>query len=292
MNYQKEQLIDVLYSKFIESAKFFHQNGFSKNVDFTNNFEVDKLKDSFGKLFKEDVENVTQVINPFNHRTLINMLKASFTKNTHKNTLNTVSNYLGYADFDDFASDEHVIVASTNLPKSNPIKSNWLNKRKLSCIFGILVFAMGSFLYYFIQRRQLLDTILSANKYQFAAFKNLPNFKTNSLTTTYDKNGNAYKVIINILNKQAQMGRTVGQPADNPSYYSIQEFTKVDFHYDFTRAKVYTKEHWFLKWYNVKTGKYELKYDVSNEQFYLLQKTQGRWYIYDNDYAGEASKIE
>ncbi len=291
MNHPKSLIIDKLYDSFIQKAKEFHKNIFSSHVDFTLQFEIDSTKDSFGRLFKDDIEAATKIINPLNHRTLINMLKTKFTGNTHKNTLNTVSQYLGFIDFDDYAFQfnqknnsikemEHVHKKS--IPKNILISLIILPILITACYFSI----------YFYQKSSVSKVIFEANNIQFEAFKKLPIIYDSKLEAVFVKNGNAYKVVKNILNKHALNKRTIGQPNDNPSYYSIQEFLSFKFNWNFSEVKVYTKEHWYLKWFNLDKNDYQLKYDVSNEQYYLLKKINGKWFILDNDYEGDSIKIE
>ncbi len=106
----------------------------------------------------------------------------------------------------------------------------------------------------------------------------------------YLKNGKAIELLKKIINKHATINLTIGQPNNNPSYHNIQHINIQ--HLTRTEAIVETKEHWYLKWYNTKTKKYELKYDVSNTQFYKLVKTKNSWEIESNDYTGESKKID
>jgi hypothetical protein len=140
------------------------------------------------------------------------------------------------------------------------------------------------------QKSAIIKTIIEANNAQFESFKQLPNFETKELEKYYSKNSKALNLLKKILLKHRQNNFTIGKPILNPSYFNIQEinFQKISK----TEAIVVTKEYWYLKWYNLKSKKYELKYDVSNSQFYKIVKENEFWKIESNDYQGESKKID
>lgn len=140
------------------------------------------------------------------------------------------------------------------------------------------------------ERLNIIKVIEDANQVQFEMYRTLELKDSLILDNFYTKMGSAKKAIITVIKQNSTKPRRINLPLDNPSFYKI--FTKQVLTIDSDVATVKTTEHWFLKWYNIETNKYEVSYDVKNEQFYELMKQDGRWKIDHNFYEGKASRID
>ena len=278
--YYKSHIIHTLYSIFLEQVKLYYHEEFSGHLDYTGNFEKDKLKDSFGRQLKSHIEIKTKVVNPFNHRTLINIVNNGIAINAKTQTLNIIAQYMGYSDFDKFC---------LSVPKQKPKKRIyfWLAAAVLVAICTIgAVFILPTE----TEENKILETIKQANKTQFEAYQKLPEVYTQELKKYYTSNGNGYKVIEDILKRSVVLNRSISLPDGNPSYYNIHS-TKILSKKE-NEAIVETKEHWYLRWYNMEDSVYVKKYDVTNTQIYILHKLDGVWKIDGNDYSGDPKEIK
>jgi hypothetical protein len=287
MSSSKNHYLNLLFEDLTQAATSYHLSYYSKNIDYSGSYEVDRNKDSFGRLLKEDIIEKTKDKNPLNHRTLINLLKAGFTLNAQQNTLNVISIYLGYESFEDFCANRKEI-------KIEPQKTTKKNVWPLILTFLAVLGMSLALAFYFFQKRnveedQLRKTIEAANAYQFETYKKLPAIDTSQLLKFYTKYGSAKKIIIQILTKHKQKNRVISFPADNPSYFTVQQIFKPKYEKD--KIIVETKEHWYLRWYDTQLKKYILKYDVGNKQTYIFKKEGNTWKIDSNDYIGEVKPI-
>lgn len=271
--------IAALNDSFIVRVREFYDTGFSHHPDFTGSFEADKIKDSFGRALKAHIEDETAISNPFNHRTLINMVKSGIAPNAKNHTLNTLSRFCGYSDFDTFCNAGVVP------------KKTWKNK---GWALGATILALA-LIYWGVTRTDpqqdaIFSVIEKANRAQFEAYRKLPDVFTDDLKKYYSAEGSACRVIEDILKRSSARNRTIHLPAGNPSYYTLHDMKLIN--RDSDRATVETREHWYLRWYNTGTGAYELKYDVSNTQIYILRREAGGWKVHANDYMGTAEVVK
>jgi hypothetical protein len=287
----REFYLHALHSELLKAAEVYYRGEYITHFDYSNSFLTDINKDSFGRLFKQHLEEVIGLKNAINHRTLINLLKAGFALNAQKNTLNTFSKFLGYTDFDDFCLKKQNI--ST---KSIDIGAFLIKHKYRLVIIFILVFLFPIVHQTFKHfeemkiKEEITDTLRAANKTQFECFKELPNINIQKLERHYTKHGKALELLRKVLMVHRNNSYTIGYPDLNPSYFNIQEISIKKILSNEVIAE--TKEHWYLKWYNLNTQKYELKYDVSNIQFYKLVKENNLWKVESNDFTGENKKID
>ncbi len=272
--------VTTLNNSFIARVREFYDTDFSHHPDFTGSFETDKIKDSFGRALKAHIENETAISNPFNHRTLINMVKSGIAPNAKNHTLNTLSRFCGYPDFDTFCN------AGTGHSQKDP------QNRRLAWGVAILALAL---IYWGItrtdpQQKAIFIVIEKANQAQFEAYRKLPEVFTDDLKKYYTAEGSACKVIEDILKRSAEKNRTIHLPAGNPSYYTLHDMKLIS--RDSDKAIMETREYWYLRWYNTETGAYEIKYDVFNTQVYILRKDGRGWKVHANDYTGTAEVIK
>lgn len=291
MTQTKSSFLNILYSELLHKTREYHANIFFSNPGFSNNFDVDITKDSFGRDFKAHIEEVIHIKNPLNHRTLINILKGGFALNAQKNTLNNFSLFLGYNDFDDFCLQKTQRYETLqNIPPDR-----FKNKLILGLSLGLIALFLTIIIFWHYNsykatdKEMIIKTIKMANKAQYNTFKYLPNLKIAALEKYYIKGSSAYNLIIHLLNKQKNKRLVISYPSDNPSYFTIHSVKVIDLQKDYALAE--SSEHWYLKWYSLEKNKYELKYDVGNKQTYILKKIEGVWKIESNDYLGESKQI-
>lgn len=267
-----------LYEEVVKKARFFHSNEFKSNAEFTGNFENDKNKDAFGRALKEYIESKTGICNPFNHRTLINILNAGIAPNARSSTVDALSKFIGYEDFETFSK-----------MRKKPESKSYL---VLAFFSGVLVLGIAVSFVSFKSKKvdvAIEEVIINANQAQFDAYKTLPLVNVQILKKYYTESGSAFNVIKDILNRSAQLKRTVNLPHDNPSYYTIHDIRILEKKGD--RVVAVSEEHWYLRWFCLETNNYIKKYDVTNSQVYILVKENEEWKIDSNDYTGTAVEI-
>ena len=267
-----------LHKEFVEKVEDFYNQKFKSHPDFSRDFSVDKVKDSFGRELKKEIEKETDLSNPLNHRTILNILNSGLASNARISTLDTLSKFLKYDSF------EHYVKSLQN----NKTK----NKRRWPLMVVSFLFVCAGF-YYLIQKnvdKEVLRIVTEANKAQFEAFRALPNVNTGELKMLYTSEGTAFKIVENVLKRSSMQNRVISLPEDNPSYYNLIDIKIID--RKSGRIVVETKEHWYLRWFSLDTQDYIKKYDVTNNQTYVLIKENGSWKIDSNDYMGTAQNIE
>lgn len=291
----RENYLNALHSELLNAAEVYYKAEFINHFDYSNSFLADITKDSFGRLFKQYLEEVIGLKNAINHRTLMNVLKAGFALNAQKNTLNIFSKFLGYIDFEDFCLKKQNCPPNSTKPDFD--LAIFLKKYKFKLL---IILFLGFFIYFFhltfnhFEEKRLEEhisiKIKEANKTQFECFKELPNINLKKLERHYTLDGKAFELLRKVLSEHRNNSYTIGYPEINPSYFNIQEISIKKILSNEVIAE--TKEHWYLKWFNLESKKYELKYDVSNTQFYKLVKENEIWKIESNDYVGESKKID
>jgi len=134
---------------------------------------------------------------------------------------------------------------------------------------------------------QILAVVDKAITDQFAAFKAIPNYQSNleSLKDIYLTSGSAYQEIASILIRQSNLNWSL----NNPSNASTAQLINVGI--DSIRknqAFVTTTEHWRLDWFNQAAQREAYKYEVTNEQKYILvrEAPSQPWKILQNEYSG------
>jgi len=122
---------------------------------------------------------------------------------------------------------------------------------------------------------------------QFAAFKAIPNYESKlaDLQEVYASKGSAYQDIISILMRQSNLNWTISNTS-NPSTAQLIKVTLDSIRND--QAFVTTIEHWRLDWFNQASQRDEYKYEITNEQQYILMqdKVTKDWKILQNNYSG------
>jgi hypothetical protein len=285
----KHNFSTVLHSFVEEKARLFYEKKFSEHADYTGQFSADKIKDSFGRKLKDYLEAEIGLENVINHRTLINILRSGFSANAQISTLNNFSRFVGYNDFDTFCAQNPL---AEKLPKPIIIESQKVIKSYKNWALGMPLAAVMAFGAWFFWPKENTDEtkirtlIKTANHAQFEAFKSCPDCDMASMKPYYLEEGSAYKYLAAALQNVQKDQRTIGQPKDNPSYFSIEEIYEVKI--TGTEAVARTAEFWLLKWYDTKQKKYSKKYEVANKQSYKMLKQKGVWKILDNNYIGNA----
>lgn len=267
-----------LYQEFIQKVKEFYRDEFCKSPEYAADFEKDRIKDLFGRLLKEHLEKDTGIKNPFNHRTLINIVNGGIAPNARQTTLDAIAKFCGYDNYASFLENNPTVIKP---------------KRKLYVLWITAVVLLTGLLVWWTTdkpNREIHRIIHDANRAQFNAYKALPEVKTNGLKPYYTENGSAFKVIEDILKRSATLNRVITQPETNSSYYTIHEIKILK--KERGRLIAETQEHWYLRWYCLNTQKFVKKYDETNSQIYVFKKEQGKWKIDSNDYKGTAENIE
>ena len=130
--------------------------------------------------------------------------------------------------------------------------------------------------------------IEKAVEHQFLSFKAIPNYESNleNLKEVYSTNGSAYQQVLSILKRQSGLSWTL----NNPSNASTAQLVKVVVDSIVAeQAYVTTIEHWRLDWFNQFSQRDEYKYEITNEQQYILvlDKKINQWKILQNKYSGD-----
>lgn len=272
-----KDLNSLLYNKVLDKVKEFYFNQLDQNLDFSGNFEEDRIKDSFGRILKGYFEEETKIKNPLNHRTILNIINTGLAVNVRPTTLDILSKFVGYEDYNSFKKEVN---------KESSRKKTWI-------YYAIPVLLLAGFVFYNFNQshdKELFELIELANETQFKTYQALPEIDLKDLQKYYTKDGSAYLVIENILKRSAQLNRVIKLPADNPSYYNIHQLQIIS--KKPKRVLIESTEHWYLRWYSLSSQQYIKKYDVSNTQIYSIVKENGIWKIEDNDYMGTAEDIK
>lgn len=274
-----KHLYTRLHKEFLDKARNFHIKHFCNHLEYSGDFNIDRNKDVFGRVLKEFIDKETGEKNPINHRTVLNILNAGLAPNARASTLEIIAKFLGYGGFDSFSK------TSSDKPSRN----------SLNIILAVVltVCCMGAVVLFFLSRNQeneVRKIIENANRAQFEAYKALPEINTKDLRKYYTDKGSALKVIEDILKRSSKLKRVINLPADNPSYYTVYEINILKQEEDKILAE--SKEHWYLRWYNIESDKYEKKYDETNTQLYILRKEKDQWKIDANDFTGTATDIK
>lgn len=198
-----------------------------------------------------------------------------------KSSLNAFSKYLGYSSYEAFA-----------------LSFDSKTKRQDYLKYTVIAFlSLGLIAYFFKfwyvpnkEKKDIITVISEANLRQFTAFRDLNLKDTIRIDSFYTKTGSARKSIVTLLKQSAKCNRRIDIPIDNPSFYKIHSLRVVEL--SEKEAIVKTKEHWFLKWYDMKEEKYTVSYDHENEQLYELEKENETWKIKNDFFEGKATKID
>ncbi len=133
----------------------------------------------------------------------------------------------------------------------------------------------------------LASVVTNANKAEFGAYKLLPHIKTATLLKYLEETGTAYKRIYNILVRHKKRGWVINND-DNPSGYQmnklwIERFSEKE-------AIIKTEEYWYLRWFEVATGKYRNIYNEQNTQTWTLIFKSGTWKVVSTYYPPRKKK--
>ncbi|MFT7248274.1 MAG: hypothetical protein ACI97P_001052 [Arcticibacterium sp.] len=170
-----------------------------------------------------------------------------------------------------------------------------MRKSNPKIAFVMLGIACIATLFYFFilepikEKSQIINTIELANKSQFEAFQRLPIIDSTFLLKHYQRDGNAYKVILTLLKNNKSNTIRINQPNGNPSFQKVFSCKVMKLKSGIAIAK--TSEHSFLKWYNTELAKYVVSYNEKNEQLYELIKERDKWKITHNYFEGKATPI-
>lgn len=198
-----------------------------------------------------------------------------------KYTLDAISKYLGFEDFDSFQQEGQ--------SKGREVWLKSFGYWWLIIPFFLVAFFVFNKFYLEPKEEKITieNVIFKANEIQFKAFEKLD---TLGLYKLYTKDGSAKKGIITVIDLARQNNRWISHPNNNPSCFKILD-SKVLEHTDST-ALVKTEEQWFLKWYDLDDERYTVSYDKRNTQYYELRKENEQWKIHNNFYEGKASPID
>lgn len=150
-------------------------------------------------------------------------------------------------------------------------------------------FHEGSVLEEFIEK-----SVSDAIDLEFEVYKKLP---TNDLPKlllelqkAFDKDGKAYEKIFNTLQKHNNLKHTIVN-LDNPSRRQLKDIALVSLDRKNGKARIETKEYFYLKWYSEKKKDYLRKsYRKINIQTYILEWKNGKWMVIENVYPEKSPK--
>jgi hypothetical protein len=213
-------------------------------------------------------------------------------------TLDVFSMYLGYEDFSDFIKknkkeDLHTEAA---LPQKEYEISEKVKKSFLRWLFKALLtplLALKTLFFAALSKKrateegQLVHLIHKASALEFSLYSAIPYSKdTVKLSEYFTLDGTALQLIKGYMDGGLRNGRKLRIPG---SFFEIVEVKIIRIAKD--EALVKTEEKWRLLWYEMKTDKNDIVYDVLNTQMYYLKKVGGKWKIDRNEYSGKAESI-
>lgn len=196
-------------------------------------------------------------------------------------TRNALSQYLGFADWDDFLRKHQTDQQSTQQKR---YRSRW-QTAALGLIGLLLLLSSGRYTWQQYRNRQAVRQVIrQANAWEFERYRLSPKIDTTGAARLFHPDGPALQSILGILQRSADNQRRLLQP---PSSFSMKDIRIKALNQQ--RALVETEEYWKIRWLNQRTGK-QLLYDTLNTHEYLLRKNNGRWRIQYDYYQGQARK--
>lgn len=123
--------------------------------------------------------------------------------------------------------------------------------------------------------------IKNALEAEFQIYKSIPHINLSLLEKYFSPEGSALTKIKSVLESITHKGLSL-KNKHNPSTFELLEINAQQKKNN--EVWVYTKEYWYLNWYSPKRKKYEHRYNVINDQVYILTKTKQGWKIRVNIY--------
>ncbi|MBW7941316.1 MAG: hypothetical protein H3C64_02725 [Candidatus Kuenenia stuttgartiensis] len=127
----------------------------------------------------------------------------------------------------------------------------------------------------------LADIVIKADEAEFAAYKALPEIKTEELLKYLTPTGTAFKRIYNILTRHSTK-KWVLTNEGNPSGYRRYKLWIESINQN--EAIVKTEEYWYLRWFDLNSNKYVNIYNEKNEQTWTLAYEKSEWKVTDTYY--------
>lgn len=196
-------------------------------------------------------------------------------------TRNALSQYLGYAGWDDFLRKHEATPTPSLLNKRRP---PWPTGLLLLAVCLLLVSGSRYAWQQYQNRQAVQQVIRQANQWEFERYRLSPKVDTADANRLFMPDGPALQSILGLLQRNAENQRLLMQP---PSSFSIKKIAIKALKQE--RALVETEEYWKIRWQNQLDGT-QLLYDTLNTHEYLLLKTNGRWRIQYDYYQGQARK--
>lgn len=128
-------------------------------------------------------------------------------------------------------------------------------------------------------RDYLEKRVAEAMALEFAAYLLLPTVDQESLSASFAQDSTAMKEILTVLQGVAKRGWILHNPM-NPSTYRLLSITVETVTAE--EATVATREYWYLKWWDMHTGKYTYPYRETNRQIYILKCINADWFVFQN----------
>ena len=137
---------------------------------------------------------------------------------------------------------------------------------------------------------QTIETVIrEALKLEFDAYNNLPKISDSFLKPFYEEGSAGFNRIMDTLTTNQHENRVLSN-SYNPSSYSLLEFDIIEIKEK--SAKVKTKEHWLLCWWDTDEKRYVKRYKDINNHYYLLKQKRGKWKVITNATLADFNAIE
>jgi len=133
-------------------------------------------------------------------------------------------------------------------------------------------------------KEYLASVVADALAAEFAAYRAVPHFDPDALTSRFDPDGSAWAVVKQVAVGCGDRGWVLDQPATNPSFYRLVDVRVRDV--TDQRAVATTHEFWYLRWWDLRKADWAYVYRETNRQTYILtpEIASDRWRVFDNLY--------
>ena len=270
MDALKEDGIRLLWERFINRINNTWQEKYSsygaalETVDAPTKFAQAVYADMVSYFTKNRIN--AKVVNPLTlHRYF---QQGGFPLSIKSGTLDLFSMYLGYKWFSDFIEKNKASIVPKEGNSSGENKAKPLNMDP-------------------VEEAEITALIRGSNALQFQLYKSVPHTKDMlRLSNYFTSEGPAIQLIKGYIDKTLRNRRKLRVSG---SFFDILHIKIIAVTYN--KAEVETEEKWRLLWYDMKTNKDKIIYDVLNRQTYYLRKIEGKWKIHLNEYPGKAENI-
>lgn len=134
----------------------------------------------------------------------------------------------------------------------------------------------------------MLKSVRNGLEAEFNAYKNLPIIDTKELEKYFEKNGQAFIRIYNLLIQHRKRSWIINNE-NNPSSYELIDIRLVNS--EKGKYEIKTIEYFYLRWFDTFINVYVQSYDLKNEQSYFLNNENGVWKIQTNTYSSVENKV-